>query len=563
MRQWSKSPWRKPLLLRGARQVGKTSVVNLFAREYDQYISLNLERESDRQVFEKFDDVKELVQYLFLQRGFILDGKKTLIFIDEIQNYPKAVNRLRYFYEDMPEVHVIAAGSLLETLFDRKVVIPVGRVNIKIMRPVSFKEFLYATGEEQAAEMMGKIPVPEYAVPRLFELFNKYTLMGGMPEVVNYYAATRQFSGINEIYDSLLKTYLDDVEKYATTQTKVAVLRHTIKSVMTEAGLRISYQGFGKSEYRSREIREALLIMEKALLINLVYPTAETTFPLIENLNKSPRLQLLDTGLLNYFSGIQSELLAINDLTNHYRGRIAEHVVGQELLSKETSPLKSLDFWVREKRGSGSEVDFLITHRNKVVPVEVKSGAKGRLRSLHQFMEESPYDIAVRLYGGVFSVDEMFTPSGKKFKLVNLPYFLASVIDDYLDWLVGESKSKRYGGVDMVKEPVVEYKSYRQLLKEFEERVKPVLLDVLSEGEKLKRKRKHRRDLVSDLCKVVYDIDNYEGLRANRLSKLLGIPLSTLERHLSVLKKAGVIDYRGAPKTGGYYLTEDFAKKIE
>jgi predicted AAA+ superfamily ATPase len=176
-------------VLRGARQVGKTTVVNEFAKKFEQYIYLNLELISDRQPFEQFSNIEALVQTLFfIKNQTLLKKNNTLIFIDEIQEVPQALNILRYFYESEPEIAVIAAGSMLETLFNKNISFPVGRVEYKILRPVSFPEFLGAMGEKGALDYLETIPAPQFTHPKLLLLFHTYALIGGMPEVVKNYS---------------------------------------------------------------------------------------------------------------------------------------------------------------------------------------------------------------------------------------------------------------------------------------------------------------------------------------------------------------------------------------
>jgi predicted AAA+ superfamily ATPase len=423
--EWQHSKTRKPLVLRGARQVGKTTVVQLFAREFSQFLALNLEVSEDRELFHKFPNVHDLVRALFFLKGGELANASTLIFIDEIQEAPEAFAMLRYFHEEYPQYAVIAAGSLLESLFDAQVQFPVGRVEYKVLRPFSFAEFLEALGETAAlAEYETGAPAA-YAHGTLMRLFHDYALVGGMPEVVERFVASRDLSQLRTVYDSLLLSYFDDIEKYAHTPAQASHLRHAIRASFYAAGSRIKFQGFGESSYSSREMGEALRTAEKALLLQLVYPTTSVKAPFLPDLKKSPRLQVLDTGLLNHFSGIQGELLGASDLSEHYKGRIAEHIVGQEILANQESLLHPLQFWVREKKESNAELDFLVQRGSACVPVEVKSGATGTLRSLHQFMELSGGKEAVRLYAGEAREDTVKTAGGHEFVLRSLPYYLA------------------------------------------------------------------------------------------------------------------------------------------
>jgi uncharacterized protein len=438
--KWAKKKNRKPLVIRGARQVGKTTVVNQFAQNFDQYIYLNLELPADRKPFKNFKDLETLVQTIFFEKNKEYSKRKnTLLFIDEIQEVPEAFNILRFFYEQMPEIPVISAGSLLETIFKNKLRFPVGRVEFLVVRPVSFIEFLEATGERKALEQINQIPVKSFAHEKLLALFHTYALIGGMPEIVKEYSETKDLTALGTLYDSLIASYIDDVEKYAHSNTQVQIIRHVIKTSYFEAGKRIKFQGFGKSGYGSKEIGEALRTLEKALLLSLIYPTTTTKLPIIPELQKSPRLQLLDTGLMNYAAGLQKEIIGTNDLNTVYQGTVIEHLVGQELLAENYTALSALNFWVREKTSSSAEVDYVIAYDGKLVPIEVKSGKEGKLKSLHLFMDESPNTVAIRFYAGEFSVTNVKTQNGKKYHLLNLPYYLVSQVEKYIEWLTNNT----------------------------------------------------------------------------------------------------------------------------
>lgn len=435
LEQWAVQPSRKPLVIRGARQVGKTTMVNQFAAQFDQYIYLNLELAEDKAPFKAFTTIETLVQTLFFLKNKKLNIKnRTLLFIDEIQEVPEALNILRYFYEMEPGIAVIAAGSMLETLFNKNISFPVGRVAYKVMRPVCFPEFLAAIGETAALQQVQNVPVALFAHSKLLQLFHTYALIGGMPEIVNHYAQHKDLTALGPIYDSLISSYLDDVEKYAGTASQVLHIRHVIRSSFLLAGKRIKFEGFGNSSYRSREMGEALRTIEKALLLQLVYPNTGAILPLLPDIKKSPRLQVLDTGMLNYFAGIQKEILGTTDLNSVYQGAMVEHLVGQEILAFQYLSLASLHFWVREKKDSSAEVDYLFPFDGKLIPVEVKSGTEGKLKSLHIFMDMAPHTMAVRFYAGEMSITEATTLTGKKYQLLNLPYYLVSQLENYLVW---------------------------------------------------------------------------------------------------------------------------------
>jgi len=439
LKQWKNQDDRKPLILRGARQVGKTTVVELFSKEFENYMYLNLELGRDRQIFNSDLTARELFQALLVIKNMNLKEGNTLIFMDEIQNSPEAVAMLRYFYENMPHLHVIAAGSLLEiTLEKADIAFPVGRVEYMYLYPVTFTEYLEARGE-QILDVYHQIPLQPYARARLMTLFHEYALIGGMPEIVKRFIKTDDVGSLNRTYESLLISYINDAEKYARNHTIRQVLRHAIESIPFEAGNRIKFQGFGKSGYLSREMGEALRTIEKAMLIYLIYPSTSVQIPVRTDLRKSPKLQFIDTGLLNYFVGLQPDYYTCQDLQSFYQGILAEHIVRQELTGMHVYSSHPFSFWVREKPRSNAEVDILVQHRNLVIPVEVKAGKSGTLKSLHQFINQTNHGIAVRLYAGEFSITDTATPQGKPYRLLNLPYCLAGKLFEYLEWFMEES----------------------------------------------------------------------------------------------------------------------------
>lgn len=435
--KWKNNPARKPLLLRGARQVGKTTVVNMFAAHYEQYIYLNLEQADQSLNFTDYSRIEQLTQQIFfIFNKDISNLKNTLLFIDEIQEVPGALNMLRYFYEKIPDLHVIAAGSLLETAINGQTKIPVGRVEYKILRPVSFHEFLLALNEDQAAAALMETPVKDFTHSKLIDLFHTYTLIGGMPEVIRHYIANKNLLTLADVYQSLIYSYIEDVEKYGRNNNLVQIIRYIISASFAEAGNRIKFHGFGNSNYGSREVSESMQTLQKVMLIQLVYPTTSTAVPLLSDRKKSPRLHVLDTGMLNFFAGLQKELILTKDIDAVYKGKIAEHIVGQEMLAAKYNILNELHFWMREKTGSTAEIDFVISYNSLIIPIEVKSGATGTLKSLHAFMDVTTHDIAIRIYGGPLKVDEITTANGKTYTLLNLPFYLSGRLEAYIEWLL-------------------------------------------------------------------------------------------------------------------------------
>ena len=433
-RFWLHKENRKPLILRGARQVGKTTAVNQFAVEFKQYIYLNLELKTDREVFERDDSFEKLLRAIFLIKNGDLKEESTLIFIDEIQNSAKAVQYLRYFYEEAPQIPVICAGSLLEVFLEKfEISFPVGRVDYLYLYPVDFEEYLGCLDNEALVDAYSEIPLPEYAHSMLLEQFHEYCLVGGMPEICEEYVRSKDISGLSDLYEGLLTSYIDDAAKYAPGSSMYQTIRHAIDSAPGETGKRIRFQGFGNSSYRSREMGEALRTLERAMLLYLIYPVTGRQLPSLPDQKKSPRLQFIDIGLMNYHAGIMSHYLGITDLNSLYAGRLAEQVVGQEMLAGNLSNNKKPQFWVREKSGSSSEIDFVVPYKSELIPVEVKSGKAGTLRSLHVFMNDVSHTTAIRLYAGKMRRNAIETSEGKSYSLLNLPYYLAGKIGRYIE----------------------------------------------------------------------------------------------------------------------------------
>ena len=437
LKKWAKKPDRKPLVLRGARQVGKTTVVDMFSEEFDEYIYLNLEKPEHRRIFEDDYSFDDLLNRLFFHFGIEKnDASKTLIFIDEIQNSPKTIALLRYFYENANHLFVIAAGSLLENILDHNISFPVGRVEYMFMHPCTFQEYLGAMGEKQSQKIYQGREIPAFAHDKLSQLFKNYATIGGMPGVLKTYSQNQYYTALESTYSGLITSYSEDVEKYAKSSSLRQYIRHIISTAFTEAGARITFDKFGNSPYRSREMKEAFTTLEKTMILKLVYPITSTKLPIQPDMKKKPRLHIFDTGLVNFSLGIFDELISKKYLNEVYRGRIAEHIIGQELSGTKFSLNDSLEFWVRNKKGSGAEVDYIVSHKGLLIPIEVKAGASGKLRSLHQYVEAAPHDWAVRFYSGKMQIDDAKTISGEKYKLINLPHYMAGRINDVLNEII-------------------------------------------------------------------------------------------------------------------------------
>ena len=434
LRQWAEKEERKPLVLRGARQVGKTTLVELFAKEFDTYIYLNLEEKETAGLFAADYSFEDLLAGIYFKAKEKQDThKRTLIFIDEIQNEPKAVQTLRYFYEKRPDLYVIAAGSLLESLMGRHISFPVGRVEYMALHPCTFEEFLMAMGMEDLAESVAQLQVPQSLHTYTLDLFKKFMIVGGLPEAVANYAQHQDFVRLNGVFNSLLSGYRDDVEKYASKPREQDAIRYILNYGWTFAGHRIKFAKFTSSSFKSADVSNAFRTLEKTLLLELVYPQTTASFPILPDLKKSPKLLWLDTGLVNYVAGMQEDLLFSADSDELWDGDIAEHVVAQELLGATVNFGEKRMFWVRDAKNSQAEVDFLIRYKAHLLPIEVKTGGNSKLKSLHLFMEESKEKVALRLWDGPMTSDVITKQNGDSFTLYNIPLYYAGHLPAFLE----------------------------------------------------------------------------------------------------------------------------------
>ena len=436
LRQWKENPRRKPLVLRGARQVGKTTLVKEFGKEFDSFISLNLEKE-DSEIFRRFSNVNDVWQYLCLKNHVVQDKSRAiLLFIDEIQEEPKAVAMLRYFYEDLSWVYVIAAGSRLHSLMKQHVSFPVGRVEYMTLRPCSFLEFIAAKEGGQWADMLRDIAVPDFMHEEMISAFNTYALVGGMPEAVSEYLDHQDIERLSPIFSSLLKGYNEDAEKFAKNFEQVRVLRHILGAAWVSAAETITFSGFGNSNYTSTQIHDGMDLLERAYLLSLDYPVTSTSAPALPATRRSPKLIMVDTGLTNFLAGIQLEYLQNKELLDTWRGRAAEHIVAQELrVVLDRHYREQQYFWIRDKKGSTAEVDFVWQEGTDIIPIEVKAGTNSHLRSLHTFVNNSDgHVVAVRIWSGPLSIQDIETPAPDKkpFRLINLPFYYVGQLDKVL-----------------------------------------------------------------------------------------------------------------------------------
>lgn len=400
---WRNDPARRPLLLRGARQVGKTHLVSTFgAKHFDNLITINFEQQREYlDCFETLYPEKILTLIQLLSKQSITPGK-TLLFFDEVQECPQAIMALRYFYEQMPSLHVIAAGSLLEFALNAPDFrMPVGRVQSLYLYPLSFKEFLDATGNAELHQFISAVTLKE-GVPKpiheqLLTLLREYWVLGGMPAVIKNYIDLRKLQSAQQIQYSILDTYRSDFGKYAS-KANIKYLQTLFEKTPGLIAKHFKYSHVDPDS-QSRDIKNALSHLIDAGLINKVHATNASGLPLISGINeKKFKVLFLDVGLANSRMSLDAELLMQKDLTLVHKGALAEQFVGQEMLAYANPTLrKKLFYWERERRTSAAEVDFVEHVDAMILPIEVKAGATGRLRSLQIFLEEKQCAIGVRI----------------------------------------------------------------------------------------------------------------------------------------------------------------------
>lgn len=420
---WKDSPRRKPLIIRGARQVGKTWLVeNVLAQHFETFVKIDLEKRRDLHVhFSGNLEPKTLLSYLELATSRIIPGK-TLLFFDEIQACPLAIMALRYFYEQMPELHVVAAGSLLEFAFG-EISIPVGRVQYLHMHPMTFYEYLLAMGREQMAEYAITPPttVAEPVQQMILGELRSYFFVGGMPECVKTYRDTGSMVATFQVQSEIIDSYRDDFAKY-TPRIDTLCLDAVFLNVAKSVGEQLKYTRLNDG-HSGQMNRKALDLLVKARVIHKIPSCDPTGLPLGATANpKKFKAPMLDIGLLQRLCQVPVELeLQQENLLAMYRGKLAEQFVAQELLAWHSSELY---YWARDARGSSAEVDYLAVRQGEIYPVEVKSGAGGSLRSLHLMLEKYPNCPAgLVLYSGTYkNLPEQ--------KVTFLPLYCAAIIGD-------------------------------------------------------------------------------------------------------------------------------------
>ncbi|MGC8990368.1 MAG: ATP-binding protein [Verrucomicrobiia bacterium] len=445
--EWRNRPGRKPLLIRGARQVGKTYLVEHWgAGQFDWVLTVDLERERDLHSLFSQTDPGRVLQELSLLRGRSAAPGTTLLFLDEIQACPAALALLRYFHELLPQLHVIAAGSLLDfALREFQYTMPVGRIEFLHLHPLSFEEFVAATEGEALAGYLKTwrlaTPPSEALARRLAEALRNYFFVGGMPEAVAAYAARKDFLEVQRIQTALVETMQADFAKYGPRRLH-DLMRKTYRHVAQNVGRKIKFVNISRED-RSAEVRRALELLTLSRLVHPVVHTSANGLPLgAEQDERHFKALFLDIGLVNRLCGLP--LASVEDLVTVHEGALAEQFVGQQLLSAAPAFEDArLFYWAREARNANAEVDFVIGWQQDILPVEVKAGKTGTLRSLFQFLREKGRRRAVRFHAGAPVLENVKLPgqAGTTVQLLSLPLYAAGQLDRLLQEAFGNQSA--------------------------------------------------------------------------------------------------------------------------
>ena len=438
--KWLNKPNRKPLVIRGARQVGKSTLVRQLASISHRFcLELNFEQTRELSDFFIEKNPKKIIEKLGIYAKKSLDPNTSLLFLDEIQAAPQILETLRYFYEEYPEFPVIVAGSLLDFVLESpEFSMPVGRIEYFHLGPLSFEDFLIALGESTIVEWMRNLSVndtiPEPLHKKCLDFVKQFWLIGGMPEIVAHFSEYHDFQEIDNLKQNILQTYQDDFHKYGRTK-QIPLLRRVFRTIPGLIGQTIKYANIDR-EAKSTQIKEALEDLNLAKIIYLIYHSHATGLPLRAQIDlKVFKAIFLDIGLQCTALGLnQLNIIQSPDWAWINRGSLAEQFIGQSLLKLRPSyHPPELFYWTREQPQASAELDYIWQYENKIIPIEVKAGKTGRLKSLHYFIREKSWSFAVKfnsdvpsLLQGTFKLpDQNPTP----YRLLSLPFYLVEQLE--------------------------------------------------------------------------------------------------------------------------------------
>ena len=444
MNNWLGSADRKPLVIRGARQVGKTWLVRHLAEKTGmQLIELNFEKQPSFASLFDSNDINQILLNLSTILNQKIEPEKCLLFLDEIQAAPQLFSKLRWFAEDLPQLAVISAGSLLEfILAEHSFSMPVGRVSYMHLEPLSFDEFLLANDKELLYDYLSQYElnaeIPFAIHEQLTTLFKEYLIIGGMPAVVSNWAAERSLNRVSQIQNDLLATYRDDFSKY---KGRLATerLEEALNSIPKMLGQKFVFSRVNKTVQAST-LKNVINLLEKARISHRVQSSSANGVPLASEIKEKFFKEIfLDIGLCSTALGLSlTQMNSTNEIILINNGGIAEQVVGQLLRTIEPPYIEpALYYWHREEASSSAEIDYVIQHGNRIVPIEVKAGATGSLKSLHVFMGLKKLSLAVRInsdYPSKTNVD-VKDNLGKSvnYTFISIPFYLMGQIHRLLN----------------------------------------------------------------------------------------------------------------------------------
>ena len=432
---WSRREHRKPLIVRGARQVGKTTLVRLFATQrFENLAEINFERNPELIELFATRNPRQALEFLELHLGTEITPGRSLLFLDEIQAAPEVFAALRYFFEELPDLHVIAAGSLLDLVLENQTFsVPVGRLEYLHLGPMQFEEFLLAAGEKKLVEFLGRWTpaqtIPQATHRQFMGWLERFLIVGGMPEAVKAFVDTGAFQESEIVKHSILSTFRDDFGKYGR-RINTERLRKVFGRLPRLVGQKLKYIHIDREE-RSRDLAAALHLLTLARVAAKVHRSAANGVPLgAEASDRHFKILFLDTGLVSTATGLTLlDLERADDVLAVNRGALCEQFIGQHLLYSSPSwEEPRLHYWAREKRSSNAEVDYVISQGQEIIPVEVKAGKTGTLKSLHLFMQEKRRALGVRFNSEPPSLLEATRPlpdgGVTPHRLLSLPLYL-------------------------------------------------------------------------------------------------------------------------------------------
>lgn len=402
LREWKDAPRRKPLLIRGARQVGKSTAIRELGKTFKYFVEINLEKQPTlRDLFPEDIDVKKTCEKLSGTLAIPIIAGETLLFIDEIQTSKEAIMSLRYFKEDYPELHVIAAGSLLEFTLEELPSFAVGRIRSLYMYPFSFDEFLMAQGLDLTIDLKKQAtreePLPLVAHTNLVDQLRSFYLVGGMPAAVTEWIETRSYLEVSHVHRDIIDTYQDDFSKYKKRVSPV-VLRQVLRSVALQIGNKFVYAQV-MPDTKSAVIKDALHLLSLAGLVHPTVHSAANGLPLgAEENNSYTKYLFFDLGVMQTLLDIPAaEILTASEVDFVNRGGASEMFAGLEMLKYHDCHTKAeLHYWQCQDKKSQAEVDYVIAHGGKVLPIEVKASIQGSMQSLWIFLRSHKLYNAVR-----------------------------------------------------------------------------------------------------------------------------------------------------------------------